>query len=41
MGIYGVLEAVEKLRQAFKIELLAYDSVSSAVTAIDNVWLMC
>lgn len=39
MGICDVWEAVEKLRQAFKTEPLAFDSVSSAVTAIDNVWL--
>ncbi len=39
MGIYIVWEAAEKLRQALKTELLAYDSVSSAVTATDSVWL--
>lgn len=39
MGIGDVWEAVEKLRQAFKMEPVAFDPVSSAVTAIDNVWL--
>lgn len=39
MGICDVWEEAEKLRQAFKTELLAFDSVSSAVTTIDNVWL--
>lgn len=41
MGICHVWEDTEKLRQAFKTELFAFESVNAAVTAIDSVWWRC
>lgn len=39
MGICDVWEDAEKLRQAFKKELLAFDSVSPAFTTSHDVCL--